>query len=698
MEAHQNTEQNPEEITNTYFDRDLSWLTFNYRVLMEAESDDVPLIERLRFLAIYSSNQDEFFRVRVANIRRLVEIDKKKINKAFDIAPKKLLKKIHGKIQTQLNEYGDTLRNSVLLGLEKQGIYILKPEQLTEEQKAASLYYFKTKVLSFLQPYQFGSSERDAFLNNRELYFALQLKQKNDSEIKYAYLNIPSNELPRFLELPSKVGQFHYMYLDDIVAMHLDFVFPDHEVLECKSIKLNKDADLNIEDEYAGDLVSKIQKQIEKRNVGVPSRFLFDRTMSEGLLEHIRNSFELQEDDLVHGGRYHSLFDFFQFPNPIGGSLEYERQDPLRNKTLDSFRSIFEAIDESDQMLHFPYHTYNYILQFFNQAAIDPNVTEIKVTFYRMASDSLIGNALISAAKNGKKVIVFIELKARFDEANNLAWAEKMQAEGVIIIYSIPGLKVHAKVALVKKRETDGSKKNYCFFGTGNLNEKTATIYGDHGLLTCHHEMGEELDRLFKFLHKRKEPDLFNHLLVSQFNIVDQFIALIDREIENVKDGKEGSIIIKLNNIEDREMIDKLYEASRAGVKVEMIVRGICCVIPGVPGMSENITIRRIVGRYLEHARVFWFKNDGADDIYLGSADWMKRNLRSRIEVSFPVYDAKMKKQIMDLLTLQLKDNTKAVFLNEHQDNIPVQIKKGEKPVNAQLDTYQMIKKWEQIE
>ncbi|MFY0626409.1 MAG: polyphosphate kinase 1 [Reichenbachiella sp.] len=682
-------------VENKYFNRDLSWLTFNYRVLMEAQSPDVPLFERLKFLAIYSSNQDEFFRVRVASIRSIIDINKKKINKALDFKPQKILVKIHNKVQVQLSEYGDTLRNSVLLELEKSGVFILSGDQLNEDQKAECLYYFKTKILSFLQPYIFGHSEREPFLNNRALYFCLRLKHKSKKSIEYAYLNIPTNLLPRFFQLPSPTSKFHYIFLDDIVSMHLDFVFPDYEILECKSVKMNKNADLNIEDEFSGDLVEKIQKQILKRNLGVPSRFLHDNTMSEELLKYLQDSFELVEDDLVAGGKYHSLFDFFQLPNPIGPSLEYEKLMPLRNNRIDNNRSIFSALDDSDQMLHFPYHTYNYILQFFNQAAIDPYVKEIKVAFYRIASESLIGNALMSAAQNGKNVTAFIELKARFDEENNLRWAEKMQAAGVKIIYSIPGLKVHAKVALVKRKKGNEKTKNYSFFGTGNLNEQTATIYADHGLLTSQKSLGEELDHLFNYLYKRKTPGKFKHLLVSQFNIIDSFFSLIDREIEHVKNGKKGHIIIKLNNIEERGMIDKLYEASRSGVRIEMIVRSICCVIPGVKGMSENITVRRIVGRYLEHARIICFHNDGKEEVYMGSADWMKRNLKSRIEVIFPISNNTLKQQTIELLKLQLKDNTKAVELDEKQNNKRVIAKKGEKLYDAQIDAYHLIRKWE---
>ncbi|MGL1888428.1 MAG: polyphosphate kinase 1 [Reichenbachiella sp.] len=691
-------ENQTEVIKNKYFDRDLSWLTFNHRVLQEAQSPDVPLLERLKFLAIYSSNQDEFFRVRIATIRNYIRLDRKKINKALDYDPKKVLAKIQERVKEQLDEYGKTLRDNVLKELEKSGVFVLSPELLNQAQTFDTLYYFKTQILCYLQPYIFGVTGREPFLNNRELYFALRIKNKYSGAVDFAYLNIPSNIIPRFYQLPAPNVQFHYMFLDDIIRMNLDFVFPDYEILECQSIKMNKDADLNIEDEFSGDLVEKIQNQIKKRNLGTPSRFLYDQTMSQDLLTYLTDSLDLMDDDLVAGGHYHSLFDFFQLPNPIGKSIEYESQTPLRHNRIDEHRSIFSAIDEADRMLHFPYHSYNYILQFFNQAAIDPHVKEINVTFYRMASDSLIGHALISAAKNGKKVTVFMELKARFDEANNLHWAEKMQKAGVKIIYSIPGLKVHAKVALVKQKTESGAIKNYCFFGTGNLNEQTASIYADHGLLTCDKDMGEELDSLFKFLYRRKQPNEFKNLLVSQFNIIEGYSGLIDREVENVKQGKKGHIIIKLNNLEERGMIDKLYEASRAGVKIEMIVRSICCLIPGVVGMSENITVRRIVGRYLEHGRVFWFSNNGEDELYMGSADWMKRNLKSRIEVNFPIKRKKLKNQMLELLKIQLKDNTKAVELDQQMNNIPVAQEENTRLYNSQVDSYSMIKKWEVME
>ncbi|MFY0653544.1 MAG: polyphosphate kinase 1 [Cyclobacteriaceae bacterium] len=679
-------------------DRDVSWLAFNHRVLMEAKDKSNPLYERVKFMAIYSSNQDEFFRVRVADVRQLIEINRKKINEAIDAEPQEALQEVHRIIREQMNEYGDTLRNSVLKDLEEENVFIRDHKELTEKQKQACLFYFKTKVLAYLQPFFFGRTVGDQFLNNRELYYMLRLQDVFSKRIEYAYLNIPSDKLPRFYKLPTEEGKYSFIYLDDIVQMHLDFIFPDYEVLECRAVKLNKDADLHIEDEYSGDLVSKIQKQITKRNLGTPSRFLYDARISKELLEFIIDAFNFSQDDMVPGGPHHNLMDFFQLPNPIGKKLEFPKMKTLKNHKIDRHRSIFSAIDEADQLLHFPYHSYNYILQFFNQAAIDPHVKQIKVAFYRMAKESIIGDALISAAKNGKEVTVFMELKARFDEANNLMWAEKMQTAGVKVIYSIPGLKVHAKVALVRKKMEDGSTINYSFLGTGNLNEQTAKIYSDQGLLTRHKKIGNELNDLFNYLYRRKPPRPFSHLLVSQFNVIDSLKRLINREIEHVRNGRSGRIVIKLNNLQERVMIEKLYEASQAGVKIEMIVRSVCCLIPGVEGFSENITIRRIVDRFLEHSRMFWFNNDGEDEVYMGSADWMKRNLRSRIEVIYPVYDPALKEQMKEILELQLADNVKAVMIGQNNDNLPILRKESEPAVRAQMATYDLVKKWEGVE
>lgn len=674
--------------TDNFHNRDLSWLKFNYRVLQEAKDTEVPLLERLRFLAIYSSNLDEFFRVRVADIRKLDVINKDKINKKIKFNPGELLADIHKNVNSQLTEYGETVGN-VLSALEQEGLFLVKADfKMDATQQQAVLHYFKTSVLTFIRPKVWEVNESEDFLNNRQLYFAVKLHK--DEKEYFGYLNIPSDSLPRFFKLPSSDGNTYFIYLDDIIRQHMDIVFPDYEILECVSIKLNKDADLHIDDEYSGDLVDKIQKQITKRNLGTPSRFLYDSTISEELLSCLQAKFSLSDQDLVPGGRHHNLNDFFQLPNPIGDYLEYEKQPPIIHTPFHSEKSVFKAIEKRDHLLHFPYQSYDYILQFFNEAAINPMVAEINVTFYRMAEKSFIGDALISAAKNGKVVKVFMELKARFDEENNLYWASKMEAAGIKIIYSIPGLKVHAKVALVKMKKSVEGARYYGFYGTGNLNEKTARIYVDHALLTCNEEMNKELSSLFNFLYKRKQPKVFNHLLVSQFNIVDRFTQMIDREIENQKSGKKAHIIIKLNNLEEKNIINKLYEASQAGVKIEMIVRGICCLKPGVPGLSENISIRRLVDKFLEHARIFYFYNDGAKEVVMGSADWMTRNLLRRIEVIFPVTDPDNKVELIEMLKIQLADNTKANDLDSMLE--PLDRDTTGEVVRAQMAIYDYVK------
>lgn len=664
------------------FNRDLSWLTFNNRVLIEAQDKNVPLIERLRFMAIYSSNLDEFFSVRVSEMRRLKAIGKKKINNALPLAPDQMLNRVHDVIQDQLKYYGEGL-GELYDELSKEGIFINRDSKHIPASFRKEIdHYFKTKVLAFLQP-QFLKKKSKPFLNNKELYFAVRLK-KNTKE-KIAVVNIPSDILPRFYKIKEENGLFKFLFLDDIIRVNLDKVFPDYDILERVSIKLNKDADLHIDDEYSGDLVEKIEKQISKRNLGTPSRFLYDQNISESLLAMLIASLKLDQDDLVPGGRYHNLNDYFQIPNPVGSHLEYPDQRPCHHQVIDRFPSIFKAIEDRDQVLHFPYQSYEYILQFFNEAAIDPDVKEINVTFYRMASDSIIGNALISAAKNGKKVFVFMEVKARFDEENNLRWANKMEQAGVIIKFSLPGLKVHAKVGLVRK-EKDGKRTYYGFFGTGNLNEKTARIYCDHGLLTTHEGMTTELAGVFDFLHKKGGPEKFEHLIVSQFDALGGFSQLIDREIVAAKTGKEAHIIIKLNNLEEPNLIAKIYEAAKAGVKVDMIVRSICCLVPGTSG----IKVTRIVDRYLEHARMFYFYNEGKKSLYMGSADWMSRNIHRRVEVTFPVYDEAVKSQLLHILDLQLKDNQKAVWLDEGMEN--VRKEETTEKIRAQEATYVFVK------
>ncbi len=673
-----------------YYNRDLSWLGFNKRLLMEAANAKVPLYERIKFLAIFSSNLDEFFRVRVASIKSLSALNKKKINKNIGFEPAALLEEIHQEVDAQQQEFGRIFRDEILPALAEKNIVLYRELPTSEIHKRFVANYFRTRVLAYLQPVILKDDGKSHFLENRNLYFVTELKRPDtDKEVYYGLVNIPSNELSRFLSLPS-LGDAneYYLFIDDAIRLNMHTVFPGYEVRSCYSVKLNRDADLQIEDEYAGDLIDKIKRHLSKRHIGAPSRFLYDEAMPQSMLLFLKKTLDLKDEEMISGGKYHNFYDFFALPNPLKPALQEAPMPPIAHRALDDSDSFFDALDEQDFMLHFPYQSYNNVLRFFNEAAIDPFVTEIKVTVYRIASNSLIANALISAVKNGKKVTVFVEVKARFDEANNLRWAAAMQEAGVKIIYSIPGVKEHAKIALIT-RIKDGEKNRYAFYGTGNFNEKTASIYADHGLFTANQAMNKELKSVFKFLGKRDEKPNLQHLLVAQINLQEVLLQAIDQEIEKAKAGKKAYIIIKLNNLEDEVMIDKLYEASQAGVNIDLIIRGICCLRPGIKGLSENIRAIRIVDVFLEHARVFVFHNEGNPKVYLGSADWMKRNLYRRVEVVYPVYDRALKAEMLHILQLQLQDSTKAVVLNENLENLRID---NQEEGRAQLDIYNWLK------
>ncbi len=686
-----------------YIDRDLSWLSFNYRVLMEARDLSLPLYERIKFLAIYSSNLDEFFRVRVASIRSLLGMKKKK-RKQLGLSPKKILQTIHEEVLRQQEEFGEIFREMILPELGENNIHLLQELPKDETQFSYIRDLFSREIIPYVHPEILMKGKIVHFLRDKALYLAIRLTRKQrgfDEELEddesglekkslYAIVLIPTHYFSRFIELPDKDDHHYIMFLDDVVRLNLDQIFPGFVIEECFSIKLSRDADLQIEDEYHGDLVKKIKEHLSIRQIGEPARFLYDGKIPQKTLKYLRKTFLLEKEDMVAGGRYHNFNDFFGFPNPLKPALEKNSLPQLPHADIDSYSSIIEAILEEDRILHFPYQTYEYVIRFLNEAALDPNVTEIRTTQYRVASDSGIVNALINAARHGKKVFVFVEIKARFDEAINLRSAENMKEAGVEVIFSMPGLKVHAKVAMVT-REKEGSVERIAFLSTGNFNEKTARIYGDHGLLTADKEITEELGYIFDFLQfKQQPPKNFEHLLVAQFNIKSDFLSKIDREIEAAKNGEEAHIMIKVNNLEEKEMIDKLYEASQAGVKVQLIIRGICCLRPNVPGVSENIKITRIVDMYLEHARVFIFHHGGANEMYLGSADWMDRNLNHRVEVVFPIYNERIKEEIKHIVNLQLTDNVKAVHLDRNLNNVRVP-SDPEHPVHAQLDTYHWL-------
>jgi polyphosphate kinase len=682
----------------SFLNRDLSWLSFNHRVLMEAADETVPLYSRISFLSIFSSNLDEFFRVRMPAIFAFTSIKGKKTN-LRDEYPKDLVQQVQAVLKEQLEEYGRILTQQILPALKQNHICLYYGNTILPEHEETIREYFLSRVLSFLQPIILRKeNQQDVFLENNALYFIAAIESTDQAGIQqYALLNIPSDHLPRFSQLPSMGGDHYILFLDDVIRENLQEVFPGFIVHGAWSVKLTRDAEMVLEDEFIGDIAEKIEKQLEKRDVGHSTRFLYDHNMPAEIKDFLQDYFKLRAEEMVGGGRYHNLRDLGSLPDPTKGKLKYADWPAIAHPGFDNHRSVFYTIEEKERLLHLPYHSYNTILRFFNEAAIDPYAKEIYVTLYRVAADSHIANALISAARNGKKVTVFVELKARFDEANNLRWSKKMKAAGIKIINSLPALKVHAKVALVKRYEKE-QWQNYSLMATGNFNEATGRFYTDHVFFTCNTEFSHELQLLFDYLlsHKYTAEDHeipFKHLLVSKFNMIRRFNQLIDREIKHAKQGKAAHIIIKLNNLQEREMISRLYDASRAGVKIQLLIRSICCLAPGVEGQSENITVHRIVDRYLEHARIFVFHNDGKPEYFMGSADWMNRNLYSRIEVCFPLYDKKLCEEIGDILQLQLSACLKAVLLNNQLRNERISPADGQPSLAAQEAIYEYVKK-----
>jgi polyphosphate kinase len=676
-----------------YINRDISWLSFNYRVLQEAKDKNVPLLERLKFLAIYSSNLEEFFKVRMAYYRTLMRLGKK-MRHSIDNTPKDLIKALRLIVIEQQAEQSTIFNSEIKPELEKKGIILKDQNQLNTEQIAFVEHYFQKKMLPFVQPIMLVRQSIRPFLANAALYLAVTLSNKLSNKDSYAIIHIPSEYLPRFIELPSSSkNKYQIILLDDIVRHNISSLFPEYHIKDSYSIKLTRDAEMYIDDEFSGDLIKKINTQLTKRNHGAATRFVYDRDMPKELLAFLKEVFNLNKEDLYPEGRYHNNFDFFKFPDYNKKELKDRKLLPLPKKELDK-KSILKKMLKNDYLLHYPYHTYEHTIQFFEEAATDPLVTEIKIIQYRVAHSSRIMKALMVAAKNGKKVTAFVEVKARFDEEANLSWANQLKKAGVNVLYSFPGLKVHSKLALVI-REEKNAKEFYCYLSTGNFHETTAKLYSDIGLFTTDARLTHEVAKVFDFLETFEKPkEDLEYLLVGQINLRSSLEQLINIEIENAKAGKTARIILKMNSIEDTEMIDKLYEASQAGVKIELLIRGLCCLIPQKEGLSENITVYSIIDRYLEHARIFYFHHGGEEKIYLASADFMLRNLSYRIETAFPILKKSLKKEILDFLYIQLNDNIKARRIDETHSNT-YKSDNNKMPIRSQLEMYHYIKRME---
>jgi len=647
-----------------FLNRELSWLAFNDRVLAEANDPTVPILERVKFLAIYASNLDEFFMVRVAALRRQIQasIDKPGPD---GLAPAEAMQRIVERVNHSHENIGRCFRENILPDLEAAGISLLDEKNVNAEQRAHLVKYFNKSLRPVMTPLAIDPAHPFPRLENKALYFCVELARKkkpaNKPRARLVLLHIPTALFGRFVRLPAADGALPFIRLDDVIRLNLAPLFPGDIVMGCYQIKVIRDAGLEF-DEEAPDLLESIAKTLEQRRIAPATRFLYDAEMPQRVIEMFCRQLKLSPDNLFPGARYHSFSDFFQFPGVDIPRLQYPPMPPQPVPALEKSPSLFAAIQERDHLLHHPYQKFDYVIRLLEEAANDPEVMAIKMTLYRVSPKSLVAEALARAAKNGKQVTVLVELKARFDEEANIRWSRKLKDAGAHVIFGLQGLKTHCKLCLIVRREGSALHR-YCHLSTGNYNDRTAQFYGDLGLLTCRETICGEVEGVFNLLTGYAAPESYQHLLVAPEHLRDGVIARIRREAENAKAGKPAAIIAKMNSLVDPEIIDELYLAGRAGVRLQLIIRGICCLRPGVPGLSDNIRVISIVDRFLEHARIFVFENAGSREYFLASADWMSRNLDRRVEVAFPIYDPAIQQQIQEMIDTQLNDNVKARVL-----------------------------------
>ena len=671
-----------------YIPREISWLSFNERVLQEAIDKTVPLIERIKFLGIFSSNLDEFFRVRVATLKRMSDF-KKKAKLEIGENPNKLIKQIHKTVLKQQTRFDETYKE-IIKELASHKIFIVNEKQLDKEQAQFVKKYFYETVLPTLVPIMIDTAPKFPYLKDRAIYLAVKFSGKNENIFKYALIQLPTDTLSRFLVLPKKEENKYIILLDDVIRVCLKAVFSslDIEKAEAYTIKLTRDSELEIDTDLSKSIFEKMEKSLKQRKKGKPVRLVYDSNIPKELLNFISKRLKMKKsENLIAGGRYHNFKDFINFPKIGNRELQYATQKPLLHPALENAKSIFSVIRKKDILLSYPYQSFHHIIDLLREASIDPKVISIKITLYRVAKNSNIISALTNAIKNGKSVTVVVELQARFDEEANLFWANQLKEEGANIIYGVPNLKVHSKLFLITRKE-EGNFVDYAHIGTGNFNEDTATLYCDHALLTADERITKEVAKVFHFFNNNFKTGNYNHLIVSPFFMRKKFIKLINKEIESAEKGREAYIILKLNSLADKEIIKKIYEASEAGVKIKLIIRSNCSLIPD----HENIEAVSIVDKLLEHARVFVFCNEGDEKIYLSSADWMFRNFEQRNEIAVPIYDKRIKKTLRKILDIQLSDNTKARIFDRSQNNNYKFAKEGEKKIRSQEEIYNYFK------
>ncbi|GKX47616.1 polyphosphate kinase [Pectobacterium carotovorum subsp. carotovorum] len=678
-----------------YIEKELSWLSFNERVLQEAADKSNPLIERMRFLGIYSSNLDEFYKVRFADLKRRILINEEQ---GLDGNLRHLLGKIQARV-LKTDQIFDSLYNELLLEMARNQIFLVNERQVSPNQQEWLRDYFRQYLRPHITPILiFDETDLVEFLKDNYTYLAVEIIRGD--EISYALLEIPSDKIPRFVNLPAEAPRRRktMILIDNILRYCLDDIFKgffDYDALNAYSMKMTRDAEYDLVTEMESSLLELMSSSLKQRLTAEPVRFVYQRDMPDAMVAMLLEKLGISSyDSVIPGGRYHNFKDFISFPNVGRANLVNKPLPRLRHTGFNHFRNGFDAIRERDVLLYYPYHTFEHVLELLRQASFDPNVLSIKINIYRVAKDSRIITSMIHAAHNGKKVTVVVELQARFDEEANIHWAKRLTEAGVHVIFSVPGLKIHAKLFLISRREGENIVR-YAHIGTGNFNEKTARLYTDYSLLTADERITNEVRRVFNFIENPYRPVSFEHLLVSPQNSRDKLYQLIDTEIENALANRDAGITLKVNNLVDKGLAEKLYQASSAGVKINLLVRGMCSLIPNLPGISENIQVISILDRYLEHDRVYVFNNGGDKKVYLSSADWMTRNIDYRIEVAVEILDPILKNRVLETLDILFSDTVKARVIDKESSNRYVS-RGNKRKVRAQNAIYDYIKALEQ--
>ncbi|EIT7121701.1 polyphosphate kinase 1 [Vibrio vulnificus] len=674
-----------------YIEKELSWLSFNERVLQEAADKTVPLIERIRFLGIFSNNLDEFYKVRFSDVKRRILINREQGGN--DIS-KHLLSKMQSKA-LKLNERFDELYNELIRDMARRHIFLVNESQLDEAQQKWIVKYFRKEVLPHITPLML-TDEIDVlqFLKDEYAYIAVELKKQEQS--KYALLEIPTDHLPRFIMVPEQKGKRKktIILLDNIIRFCLNDIFGgffDYEELNGYAMKMTRDAEYDLRHEVEYSLLEQMSEGLSQRLTALPVRFVYEREMPEEMLKYLCYKLKISHyDSLIPGGRYHNFKDFIAFPNVGRDYLENKPLPPLTCADFEGYANAFDAIRNQDILLHYPYHSFEHITELVRQASFDPKVVSIKINVYRVAKNSRLMNSLIDAVHNGKRVTVVVELQARFDEEANIEWSKRLTDAGVHVIFGVPGTKIHAKLLLITRREEEGFMR-YAHIGTGNFHERTARVYTDFSLLTADQELAAEVRGVFSYIMNPFQPVKFRHLIVSPRNSRSQLYRLVDNEIANAQAGKKAAITLKVNNLVDKGLISRLYATSSAGVKIRMIIRGMCSLVPGLEGLSDNIEIISIIDRFLEHPRVLVVHNDGDPQVFISSADWMERNIDNRIEVMSPVRDLRIKQRIIDILNIQFTDTVKARRIDKEMSNNYVE-RGNRKKIRSQIAIYDYLK------